>query len=355
MDFFKFRYYSNKINTQILFHVSKEMLPEIIVCLIIFAVVAIVISLIVHAKYKNYKKNIKRSVYKSKSRHIPFKSKKTSFTVSKIKRAISVQYKLNAPLYSQCSNSNECSVDQTCSLARMFYVQNYDIKSIETNDLIDQKMIPFPIRIIENNDWSITDVVEFQDNLIISTDTNNIVIQSINDIQRIVPSNIKPIDMVIYQDQLLALGSDKTIYSMHFHNFYDNTWLFSAKPEYGKNITSLESSKDRRGIYVSTDVSSKMFIDGKFYSEESPTSRILGNEPDQYADFDQNSATIFPNNVTLENAATGIFTDENRFFKLDENNNKWIQRLRLIQNQPLAISQRVCVPKNNNFQEINIV
>jgi hypothetical protein len=216
-------------------------------------------------------------------------------------------------------------------------------------------MRAFTLPILEQRKWSVMDVLDMGNNLIIATDSKNVVVTGEDEIPRIITTNIDIEEMAAYEDRLLALSSGK-VYSIPFSTFYHPAWFF-APSEFNTAgaIRYIESSADRSALYIAADTT-RLYVNGVLEEEEASTTRkVLGSGPGQYAEFDGEDVTVFPNNVTLNEGFTGTFSGDNSFFKLSARNKKWVRKLRSVSDEPLAISHRVCMPRGVQPQDIYII
>ena len=293
-------------------------------------------------------------------------SKPKKKSVTKTKKVTPKPRKIAAPpnvaakpapkstLYQPCTSSGDCSAIEHCAPSRMYYLQDYDVDEMESDDLVGMRMSPFAIQALETNRWSVTDVLDFQDNLIVATDTKNVIVVDDLTNHKVVQTNIKIDELAVYQDQLYARAGEK-LYSMPFAAFYHPTWQFelSDMNDDGQ-VLYIESSRDRTVLCIGAD-HTRVYVNGELETKEDFSRKVLGNEAGQYAQANGNHITVYPNDAELANGSTGVFTDENRFFKLSNHNRNWIKRLRLVSNQPMAISQRVCITKGLPAQDIHVI
>lgn len=256
-------------------------------------------------------------------------------------------------LYHLCEKNSDCSNNEECNISRMYYINEFD-PDIGADDLAGSRLKPFPVELLEQRKWSVTDVLDFQDNLIVATDSKSIVVRN-EDTTRVISTNIVVNEMAAYQDMLLALSGGK-VYQIPFATFYHAKWEFEQIDEinnYG-DVKYIEASRDRSGLFVGAD-RLRLYVNGVMESDTDYIRTVFGNEPGQYADLCQDDVVVYPNNTTLPNGGTGVFTSDNRFFKISDMNKRWIRRLRLVSDEPMAISQKVCVKRGTTAQDISVI
>lgn len=309
---------------------------------IVFLVVIIVALILVLVLYltgvlgstpKNDKSIPKTTTLRRRIRTVP------------MKRKIIVEKQING----MCSSDADCVSSQYCEPSRLYHLDDFDDDtSIEYNS----ELYPFLIELLEEQKWSINDIVEIEDRMVIATNTKNFVVQSLDGETRNIITNIIAEEFAIHQDSLLAM-SNGSIFEFSLFDINSPSWKFAPTENFGPagKIRSLNASRDGRALFVTDNEMTRVFLDGLLDDELTPARRVFGETPDDYAVFENGNA-ILPNEQKTYTASDGVILSTGKFLSIDKG--KSIRKTKVIRDEPVFLSKRVCVAKNSGAHNIRM-
>jgi hypothetical protein len=248
-----------------------------------------------------------------------------------------------------CASDKDCSSEEACEVSRIYRMEEFDEND---KSLVGKRLLPHAVDIITAQNWSVTDLIEIDEHIIISTNSNNVVVQSIDGDVRSINSNIKIDELAIYNETMFALQNN-TIYEMDLENLNNPTWKFSPTDHYGDSgtILSIESSRDGRAMFVQDNETTRVFLDGELDDEISPHKRFFGATPDNHVMVSGSSTINTNTDQRFANTSNGVFDEIGNFIPIN-NKNKNIKKIRFVNGEPVFVTNRVCKNKKTMKRDI---